>query len=108
MMVTCIIQVEEMRAESLEAYERDLQSASPDSSVFESEPDTPRSNVLSTFVDGVLGKKRKGDVDLLGEADEPSSKRPQVSGQRRWREFFSLVLQIDRSCSKLFLFCDRL
>lgn len=69
-------QEDELTVESLEAYERDLESTSSDSSVFEHESVPPRSNVLSTFVDGVLGKKRKGDEDLLDEVGP--RKRPQV------------------------------
>ena len=69
-----VFQVEEVTTESFEAYERDLSASAP----VPSESERPvRVNVLSSFIDGVLGSKRAGDREVFEEAGPP--KRPQVS-----------------------------
>lgn len=69
-----IFQAEEITAESVEAYEKELAESAPVSAEY----DKPvRVNVLSSFIDGVLGTKRPGDRDVFEEAGP--AKRPQVS-----------------------------
>lgn len=69
-----IFQAEEVTAESVEAYEKELAESAPVSAEY----DKPvRVNVLSSFIDGVLGTKRPGDRDVFEEAGP--AKRPQVS-----------------------------
>ena len=68
-------QAEEVTAESVEAYEKELLESAPVSADYEK---PVRVNVLSSFIDGVLGSKRPGDRDVLEEVGPPA-KRPQVS-----------------------------
>lgn len=72
--VNVLFQAEEVKVESIEAYENELaQSAS-----LSDESEKPvRVNVLSSFIDGVLGSKRVGDQEVYEEAGP--AKRPQVS-----------------------------
>jgi len=66
--------VEEVTTESVEAYEKELLESTPVSADYER---PVRVNVLSSFIDGVLGSKRPGDQDVLEEVGP--AKRPQVS-----------------------------
>lgn len=73
-LMVVIFQAEEITAESVEAYEKELAESAPVSAEY----DKPvRVNVLSSFIDGVLGSKRPGDRDVFEEAGP--AKRPQVS-----------------------------
>ncbi|KAJ7353789.1 Rho guanyl-nucleotide exchange factor [Desmophyllum pertusum] len=65
---------EEVTSESVEAYERELLEAAPVSADYQK---PVRVNVLSSFIDGVLGSKRAGDREVFEEAGP--AKRPQVS-----------------------------
>lgn len=67
-------QAEEVTAEGIEAYERELVETTPTSAEY-GKP--VRVNVLSSFIDGVLGSKRAGDREVFEEAGP--AKRPQVS-----------------------------
>ena len=71
------LQAEEVTAENLEAYERELVQVAPGSQVFEESGRPVRVNVLSSFIDGVLGMKRPSDQVTLEDAGP--IKRPQVS-----------------------------
>lgn len=67
-------QAEEVTTETVDSYERELLESLPDVPEF----DKPvRVNVLSSFIDGVLGSKRAGDREVFEEAGP--AKRPQVS-----------------------------
>lgn len=67
-------QAEEVTTETVDSYERELLESLPDVPEF----DKPvRVNVLSSFIDGVLGSKRAGDRGVFEEAGP--AKRPQVS-----------------------------
>lgn len=70
----CNFQAEEVTTERVEAYEKELLETTPDTSGYEK---PIRVNVLSSFVDGVLGSKRPGDWEVFEEAGP--AKRPQVS-----------------------------
>lgn len=63
-----------MTTETVDLYERELLESLPVAPEF----DKPvRVNVLSSFIDGVLGSKRAGDREVFEEAGP--AKRPQVS-----------------------------
>lgn len=67
-------QAEEVATETVDSYERELLESLPVAPEF----DKPvRVNVLSSFIDGVLGSKRAGDREVFEEAGP--AKRPQVS-----------------------------
>lgn len=67
-------QAEEVTTETVDSYERELLESLPVAPEF----DKPvRVNVLSSFIDGVLGSKRAGDREVFEEAGP--AKRPQVS-----------------------------
>lgn len=67
-------QAEEVTTETVDSYERELLESLPVAPEF----DKPvRVNVLSSFIDGVLGTKRAGDREVFEEAGP--AKRPQVS-----------------------------
>lgn len=67
-------QAEEVTTETVDSYERELLESLPDVPEF----DKPvRVNVMSSFIDGVLGSKRAGDREVFEEAGP--AKRPQVS-----------------------------
>ena len=69
-----LYQAEEVTTETVDSYERELLESLPDVPEF----DKPvRVNVLSSFIDGVLGSKRAGDREVFEEAGP--AKRPQVS-----------------------------
>ena len=69
-----LYQAEEVTTETVDSYERELLESLPDVPEF----DKPvRVNVLSSFIDGVLGSKRAGDRGVFEEAGP--AKRPQVS-----------------------------
>lgn len=69
-----LFQAEEVTTETVDLYERELLESLPVAPEF----DKPvRVNVLSSFIDGVLGSKRAGDREVFEEAGP--AKRPQVS-----------------------------
>lgn len=69
-----LFQAEEVTTETVDSYERELLESLPVAPEF----DKPvRVNVLSSFIDGVLGSKRAGDREVFEEAGP--AKRPQVS-----------------------------
>ena len=69
-----LYQAEEVATETVDSYERELLESLPVAPEF----DKPvRVNVLSSFIDGVLGSKRAGDREVFEEAGP--AKRPQVS-----------------------------
>lgn len=69
-----MFQAEEVTTETVDSYERELLESLPVAPEF----DKPvRVNVLSSFIDGVLGSKRAGDREVFEEAGP--AKRPQVS-----------------------------
>lgn len=69
-----LYQAEEVTTETVDSYERELLESLPVAPEF----DKPvRVNVLSSFIDGVLGSKRAGDREVFEEAGP--AKRPQVS-----------------------------
>lgn len=69
-----LYQAEEVTTETVDSYERELLESLPDVPEF----DKPvRVNVMSSFIDGVLGSKRAGDREVFEEAGP--AKRPQVS-----------------------------
>lgn len=69
-----LFQAEEVTTETVDSYERELLESLPVAPEF----DKPvRVNVLSSFIDGVLGSKRAGDQEVFEEAGP--AKRPQVS-----------------------------
>ena len=69
-----LFQAEEVTTETVDSYERELLESLPVAPEF----DKPvRVNVLSSFIDGVLGTKRAGDREVFEEAGP--AKRPQVS-----------------------------
>lgn len=69
-----LFQAEEVTTETVDSYERELLESLPVAPEF----DKPvRVNVLSSFIDGVLGSKRVGDREVFEEAGP--AKRPQVS-----------------------------
>ena len=69
-----LFQAEEVTTETVDSYERELLESLPVAPEF----DKPvRVNVLSSFIDGVLGSKRAGDREVFEGAGP--AKRPQVS-----------------------------
>lgn len=69
-----MFQAEDVTTETVDSYERELLESLPVAPEF----DKPvRVNVLSSFIDGVLGSKRAGDREVFEEAGP--AKRPQVS-----------------------------
>ena len=69
-----LFQAEEVTTETVDSYERELLESLPVAPEF----DKPvRVNVLSSFIDGVLGSKRVGDREVFEEAGP--AKSPQVS-----------------------------
>lgn len=69
-----LFQAEDVTTETVDSYERELLESLPVAPEF----DKPvRVNVLSSFIDGVLGSKRAGDREVFEEAGP--AKRPQVS-----------------------------
>lgn len=69
-----LFQAEDVTTETVDSNERELLESLPVAPEF----DKPvRVNVLSSFIDGVLGSKRAGDREVFEEAGP--AKRPQVS-----------------------------
>lgn len=69
-----LFQAEDVTTETVDSYERELLESLPVAPEF----DKPvRVNVLSSFIDGVLGSKRAGDREVFEGAGP--AKRPQVS-----------------------------
>ena len=80
-----LFQAEEVTTETVDSYERELLESLPVAPEF----DKPvRVNVLSSFIDGVLGSKRAGDREVFEEAGP--AKRPQVSVRVRSDTLVSL------------------